>query len=470
MGKATWRATQVKYPRGDGFMAFADDLDPLKRRYPFLGEEYDKWIGCPLVRIPDPFSCHRSYADHFLSELIDSFSQMGIVPEIFRASDLYESEKSSDYLRKIMISRRKIAGILNRVTGSSKDEDSFFPFMPECPNCNSIKETRVTAWDEEENVLKSFCNRCNISWKRELSNVKGKLAWRCDWPMRWAFYFVDIEPFGHDHNTSGGSFESASAIVREIFGKEPPVPAPYAWIHFKSGGAMHSSSGRAISVSELAQTYPPEIIWWMFVRRELSSILLFDPHDTVIEEVHLLHQAIKRGDSKDISDIGALESIVPISSLIRKHSLEQLAVSAQLGQFEPEKMNEVLSRLSGEESPAVSQKEIAILKSWLTLHGKDEKIPSQAGSVLRELTDEDLEIAAKLYEAFAEIEPWNADIIHQKIYECSKQLSKKPKELFILVYKVLFGKEQGPRVGWFLESIGKETALRLFSAKQRDCS
>lgn len=453
------------------FIAFADDLDPLRKRYSFLGEEYEKWIGCSLKRIPDPFGCHQSYADHFLSELINSFSQLGIIPEIFRASDLYESEKNHEHLKNVMIFRKQIAKILNNITGSTKDPELFFPFMPECPNCYSIKSTQTTGWNERSNILEFRCSRCKTECKSNLFETRGKLTWRCDWPMRWAFYSVDIEPFGHDHNTSGGSFESASVILREIFNAKSPVPAPYAWIHFKSGGAMHSSTGEAVSIADLAQTYPPEIIWWMFIRRELSSMVLFDPHDTIIEETHLLHQAMRRMNQKDVSDVCVLEDVLSVSDLVRRHSFEQLISSAQLARFNSDIMNQVLSRSADELiSYTITAKEMDILKTWLTLYGKNEIVFSQTEVGFYDLTEKDVEIVEILREAFKVIELWSADAIHQEIYRCAKRLSKKPKDIFILVYKILFGKEQGPRIGWFLESIGKEETLRLFSTKQRDCS
>ena len=30
-----------------------------------VGSDYDKYIGCPYVDIPDPWGCHENYAKHF---------------------------------------------------------------------------------------------------------------------------------------------------------------------------------------------------------------------------------------------------------------------------------------------------------------------------------------------------------------------------------------------------------------------
>ncbi|RUM34669.1 MAG: lysine--tRNA ligase, partial [Archaeoglobus sp.] len=43
----------------------ADTFDPLRKRYPFLPAEYDKYVGMPLSRIPCPCGEHKNYAEHF---------------------------------------------------------------------------------------------------------------------------------------------------------------------------------------------------------------------------------------------------------------------------------------------------------------------------------------------------------------------------------------------------------------------
>src|SRR5437868_10393535 len=49
----------------------------------------------------------------------------------------------------------------------------------------------------------------------------AKLLWRVDWPMRWAFEGVDYEPGGKDHSSMGGSFDTGSEIVRQVWKREP---------------------------------------------------------------------------------------------------------------------------------------------------------------------------------------------------------------------------------------------------------
>ena len=47
---------------------------------------------------------------------------------------------------------------------------------------------------------------------------EGKLVWKVDWPMRWAFEHVDFEPAGIDHATPGSSYTVGHELVEKVFG------------------------------------------------------------------------------------------------------------------------------------------------------------------------------------------------------------------------------------------------------------
>ena len=49
-----------------------------------------------------------------------------------------------------------------------------------------------------------------------------------------------------------------------------------------------------------------------------------------------------------------------------------------------------------------------------------------------------------------------ADDIHTLVYTVSKDTSIKPSKAFRAIYKVILGKKEGPRAGYFIESLGIE--------------
>ena len=56
--------------------------------------------------------------------------------------------------------------------------------------------------------------------------------------------------------------------------------------------------------------------------------------------------------------------------------------------------------------------------------------------------------------------PWEAENIHNAIYEsCEKQ--KIPiKMVFAAIYQIILGQEKGPRAGFFLSSLDKEFVIK----------
>ena len=48
----------------------ADDTDPLRKIPKGVPADFEKYIGAPVDRIPDPEGCHGSYAEHHIEEYL----------------------------------------------------------------------------------------------------------------------------------------------------------------------------------------------------------------------------------------------------------------------------------------------------------------------------------------------------------------------------------------------------------------
>src|SRR5204862_159586 len=71
---------------------------------------------------------------------------------------------------------------------------------------------------------------------------RGKLVWKVDWPMRWAYEGVVFEPSGVDHSSPGSSFQVGGQIVG-IFGGKQPIGPMYAFVGISGMAKMSSSKG-----------------------------------------------------------------------------------------------------------------------------------------------------------------------------------------------------------------------------------
>ena len=99
------------------------------------------------------------------------------------------------------------------------------------------------------------------------SDFEGKLVWKVDWPMRWAFEHVDFEPAGMDHATPGSSFTVGHELVESIYGMPRPAWFGYGFVGFAGVQKMSSSAGGAPTAEDALQILEAPILRWLYVRR-----------------------------------------------------------------------------------------------------------------------------------------------------------------------------------------------------------
>ena len=74
------------------------------------------------------------------------------------------------------------------------DELARFPFKPYCSSCG--RDT-LDLTDFTDPVITYTCRVCGYHGRFDIdTDTDGKLVWKVDWPMRWAFEHVDFEPAG----------------------------------------------------------------------------------------------------------------------------------------------------------------------------------------------------------------------------------------------------------------------------------
>ena len=88
------------------FIMSFDDFDRL-RKIPasvkaVVGDSFDKYIGMPDSDVPDPFGCHKSYAEHFEKQFEDAVKQFGIEVQY-----IYQSKNQEKPLTLIKLRARQ---------------------------------------------------------------------------------------------------------------------------------------------------------------------------------------------------------------------------------------------------------------------------------------------------------------------------------------------------------------------------
>jgi len=443
------------------FVFIVDSADPLRKVYPFLSDEYQQYIGCPLATIPapdengKPSNDGRSYAQHFLEPFLAALEQIDVRPRII---DNYTSYSNGEFAEKSRIACEKadkIREIIERVSGRELPSD-WFPFNPYGHN-GSLDGVTVTGyewpyvhWEQDGKPGKS-----------DLNKAEGKLPWRIDWPAKWGWIGVTCEPFGKDHGAAGGSY-STGVEISELFGDTPPNPLVYEWISLKGQGAMSSSTGNTIGPLEALELVPPEILRYLIASTKPKKAITFDAGMSLVEladeyerlasrdiDAELADETLSRRQKVAVEDAeGALRMSI-IGSVDRSPvPFRHLAMLAQVKSDE-----EILGTIGDSLADRLSR-----MHSWINGPHFPEELRI---SVLKE-QNVGLEpsIITALSNSMSNCE-WNSKSIGEAISSAFKNNEIDGKEGYRTLYLAILGVEKGPRLAPILAEIERNHVLKL---------
>jgi len=439
----------------------ADDFDPLRKVYPFLPDSYEQYIGMPLSDIPCPCGKHSSYAEHFLEPFLKALDELDVHPTVIRSSEMYRSGAFTEEIKTTLEHAGEVKEILERVSRRTLPDD-WTPFYPICKQCGTISAATFLGHDPETTTVHYRCP-CGYEGYADYSKGEGKLVWRVDWPMRWKALGVTVEPFGKDHAAAGGSYDTGKEIVENVFGGAAPFAVPYEWISLKGKGAMASSTGVAITIVDMLEIVPPDVLRYLIVRARPEKAITFDPGMgllTLIDEYTRVADA-KESRDYELSQISEVATDIPFKHLV---TVVQIAQSTDA-------IFDILTR-SGYD---VTNKDAVLRRTeraqvWVEKYAP-EMVKFTVQANLPEditFTEEQQQGMAALADIYSNLEGWNAEDLHNAIYEVSNATDIPGKKIFSGIYLAILGKERGPRAGWFLEALGREFVMqRLMEAAAR---
>jgi len=300
----------------------------------------------------------------------------------------------------------------------------------------------------------------------------AKLPWRLDWPMRWAFEGVDFEPAGKDHHSEGGSFDTSRKMVR-VFGAEAPVSFQYDFISIKGrGGKISSSSGEVISLPDVLEVYIPEIVRFLFagtrpnsefaISFDLDVLKIYEDYDTC-ERIYFGLQEVnekRRAKEKRIYELSQVGEIPTEASF--QIPFRHLCNLLQLHEGDIERAIDTLGEMSE------SQRERLTVRSrcawnWITTFSPEDfryRLMRDDDPVI-ELSEQErkaVQDLAALVEVMEEIEEAEYTT---RLYDAAKLNGLDTGDFFKLVYRILIGKDRGPKLGPFLKTCGREKVLPI---------
>ena len=438
-----------------------DSADPLRKVYPFLSDEYEQYIGCPLAIIPAPDekgrpgNDGRNYAQHFLEPFLAALEQIDVKPRIIDNYTSYANGEFAEKSRMACERSEEIKEIIERVSGRELAAD-WFPYNPYGHN-GSLDGVTVTGfewpyvhWMQDGNPGKS-----------DLNKAEGKLPWRVDWPAKWGWIGVTCEPFGKDHGAAGGSYDTGKEIS-VLFGDKPPHPLVYEWISLKGQGAMSSSTGNTIGPLEALELVPPEILRYLIASTKPKKAITFDAGMSLVELADEYERLVARDIESELNDEGlsrrqkvALEDAEGALRMSRigdtQHSPVSFRHLAMLAQVKSDK--EILQSLG-----ANLADRLARMRNWID----GGHFPHELRIIVRNepMQGLDSHISEVLKKSLSDCE-WNSKAIGEVISSCFKQNGINPKDGYRNLYLAILGEEKGPRLAPILSELDRSRVLDL---------
>lgn len=500
-----------------------DDYDRFRKVPQGIDGIDDSWaehIGKPLTSVPAPRgSAHPNWAEHFKAAMVESLAELGVDFDGISQTAQYTSGVYREQILHAVRHRGDIDAILDQYrtkkapakkqqqkpldeaeleaaegSGAANEDDGsagsagYFPYKPYCGNCEKDLTT-VTSYVDDTTELSYTCTACGFAETVRLNEFnRGKLVWKVDWPMRWAYEGVVFEPSGVDHSSPGSSFQVGGQIVG-IFGGKQPIGPMYAFVGISGMAKMSSSKGGVPTAADALKIMEPQLLRWLYARRRpnQSFKIAFD------QEIQRLYDEWDKLDAK-VAEGAALPADVAAHSravgtaagelprTARPLPYRTLASVADITAGHQDQALRILSELDPE-NPLGSLDEARPrydkAEAWINTH-----VPADQRTIVR--AEPDAELLKSLDEASLRslrllldglAGHWSLDGLTHLVYGVPKvqagfAADATPKELppeiktaqrtfFALLYHLLVGRDTGPRLPTLLLAVGQERVRAL---------
>ncbi|HKT22017.1 MAG TPA: lysine--tRNA ligase [Nitrososphaerales archaeon] len=451
-------------------IAYSDDFDGLRKVPAGFPAWLKDYISHPVSRIPDPFNCHASYAEHVGSLLRESLDKIGVKYRFQSGSEAYASGLLNDQIRKILSHSKAIGKKINELVGQSKYEESL-PYTPVCHDCERIYVTQAKSFDPKKDAIhyvcegtklgEKFVKGCGYEGDVRVTEGNGKLMWKVEFAARWSAFDIRFEAYGKELTDS---VKINDWVAEHVLGFPPPYHARYELFQDKSGRKMSKSTGNLVTPAEWMEYASPESLRLLMYKRIIGARnISIEDVPTYMDEFDDLEEYYfsKKKDPNQMKD-ARQKGLYEYSMFLRIPQAKAVHVPyrllAQLAAVAPEASVEefVVKRLTAYGMVTGPTPELANRIAWAR---KWERREGRGAIVVPELSPE----ASRALREFALAleRASDADSVQNAAFDAAKKNGLKPGEFFPAVYSILLGSDRGPRLGPYVMDAGKAEVSRL---------
>ncbi len=443
-------------------ITFSDDMDGLRKVPDNVPEKnlLEKNLHKPLSEVPDPFKKFKSFGEHN-NEMLKNFLDNFKFNYNFKSStDLYKSGFFNSSLQIILENYDDIMGIILPTLGKERQK-TYSPFLPICPKTGHVLEIPVKEINKEKSKI-IFDNKGD---DLELSILDGncKLQWKVDWAMRWYALDVDFEMYGKD------LIESAilSTKIIKLIGKTQPSGFAYELFLDEKGEKISKSKGNGITIDQWLDYASPESLSLYMYQNPKRAKKLYKEivPKTVDEYLELIEKAKNQNELQLLmnplwhvheSNIPKENSIMTFSMLLNLVETSNANNKELLWKFVKKYKKDILEK----DHPIFDNLVGYAIKYFneVIRAQKNYKSPSKEEKLALEALVKTLEKCN---------DKMSPEDIQTLIYSTGKEngYSENLRDWFKLIYQVVFGDENGPRMGFFISFFGVNETKDLIKNK-----
>ena len=443
-------------------VTFSDDMDGLRKvpdnvpNQEILKQNLHK----PLTSIADPFKKYKSFGEHN-NEMLKNFLNKFNFKYIFKSStSLYKSGFFNSTLEIILKNYQGIMEIILPTLGKERQK-TYSPFLPICPETGVVLEIPVLEILKEKSKI-IFDNNGK---KLESSILDGhcKLQWKVDWAMRWYALDVDFEMYGKD------LIESAilSSKIIKLLGKNNPSGFAYELFLDEKGEKISKSKGNGITIEQWLEYASPESLsLYMYQNPKRAKKLYKEIVPKAVDEYLDFIQKSKSQNELQLLLNPAWH--VHNGQLPKEDLIMTFSMLLNLVEASNANSKELLWKFVKKYKKKIDEKKYPIFDNLI---GYAIKYFNEVIKLQKKYKKPNDSEKKALVALIATLEKCNDEMspedIQTLIYSTGKEngYANNLREWFKLIYEVVFGDENGPRMGFFISFFGVNETKQLINDK-----
>ena len=443
-------------------ITFSDDMDGLRKVPDNVPNQeiLKKNLHKPLTDVPDPFGKFKSFGEHnneMLKKFLDNFN----FEYSFQSSSvLYKSGFFNSTLELILNNYDGIMNIILPTLGKERQK-TYSPFLPICPESGHVLEIPILEIDKK-NLRIIFDNK-GKKLEKSILNGNCKLQWKVDWAMRWFALDVDFEMYGKD------LIESAilSTKIIKLIGKNSPSGFAYELFLDEKGEKISKSKGNGITIDQWLEYASPESLsLYMYQNPRRAKKLYKEIVPKAVDEYLDFIEKAKKQDELQVLMNPVWH--VHNGKIPKENSIMTFSMLLNLVETSNAGSKDLLWKFVKRYKPDINEKDYPIFDGLvgyairyfndvIKLKKKYKKPNENEKHVLNELVK-------TLENCNDQMLP---EEIQTMIYSTGKNngYSENLRDWFKLIYQVVFGDENGPRMGFFISFFGVNETKELIKKK-----